>query len=250
MPVIPDMKVEINEIENGDKYYRQFSFPLIEIAGGANEGYADLVIPFDFWFLSIEFFSGPGSGAVLGDSICALVSPELSVAAAMQSMSLPEAMGEIQAALSINDNEVTLHAGAMGNEDLIEAFFRIGTTLQFEDPGDPGSPHASEYVVTALDRANAKATLARFDKSTRVFTTGSVVEEAYASGSKIWRTIVAGDSINVMPTYDGNIYGESKIGSSKLPANTPFRVKYTKKAGDTDPRTVAVNIEGMVGDRP
>ena len=56
MPVTPELKVEINEVENGEKYYRNFAFPLLEIDGPSSEGSVDMVLPFDFWFLSIEFF--------------------------------------------------------------------------------------------------------------------------------------------------------------------------------------------------
>jgi hypothetical protein len=79
-----------------------------------------------------------------------------------------------------------------------------------------------------------------------VFTLGAT--EAYTTGDAMYRTIVAGDRIGVLPTYDGNVYGASKIGSSKLPANTPFRVHYYKKSGSGGTRDICINIEGMVFD--
>lgn len=241
--------VELNEVENGDKYYRQFSFPLLELAAESTEGYTDLMVPFDFWFLSIEFFAGPGSNAKLGDSISALVSPVLPVDLAMASVGLPVEMGRTYAPIEQNACVCSLHPYTMANEDLIESFFRLGTILQFEDPAVPGQPHQSEYVIVKIDRQLGTVSLAVFDKTVHTFSTTNVVQEAYPAGSKIWRTIVAGDSINVLPTCDGNQYGQSKVGSSKLPGGTVFRVVYRKKAGDTETRTIAVNIEGMVGDR-
>jgi hypothetical protein len=246
--IVPDFKVEISEVENGDKYYRQFAFPDLDIAGGETEKYVDLLIPYDFWFLAIEYYSGPGSGAVLGDCISALVSPVLPIHAAAPVYGLPATVGEIKAALNVNDIKVSVDPLIIGNEDLIEAFFRIGTILQFEDPASAGNPHDSEYVVTAINRDDNELTLASYDKVAKTFTATNVVQEAYANGSKIWRTVVAGDNIHVLPG-ETHHYGQAKIGASKLPANTTFRICYKKKSGDTDPRTIHVNIEGLVGDR-
>lgn len=242
--------VELNEVENGDKYYRQYSFPPLDISALDPDGFVDLVLPHDFWFLSIEFFAGPLSGAVLGDTISALVDPVASVPSRLQSAGADPTWGEITAELTSGSVVVDVSPYLMGSEDLIETFFRIGTILQFEDPGTPDQPHDKEYVVWKIDRANNRLHLAIHDKSSQTFDYTTGVADTYASGSKIWRTVVPGDSVHVLPTYDGNQYGQSKIGSSKLPAFVPFRIYYKKKNGSATSRTIRVNIEGMVGDRP
>ena len=118
---------------------------------------------------------------------------------AVGALGLPAGVGKTTSALAVNDTQVDVSSIMTGSEDLIESFFRMGTILQFEDDGNPGNPHATEYTVTAIDRDNAKLTLARYDTATRSYVNTNVILEAHASGSKIYRTIVAGDCIHALP---------------------------------------------------
>lgn len=239
--IIPSSIVEINEIENGTKFYRNFAFPELSLESGDTDKFVDLVLPFNFWFLSIEFFSGPGSGAKLGDRISALVDPLVNIPDRLGLLGLPTNLGTTQAALNPGDNGVQVHAAVMGNPDLLNGFFRIGAHLYFG-----ADTSGTEYTIIGHDFDNNKVLLAVFDHATKTYTPNSI--DTFALGATMHRTIVAGDRISVLPTYDGNVYGASKIGSSKLPANTPFRVHFFKKSGDTDTRDIRVNIEGMVGE--
>lgn len=237
--IVPNFIVEINEIENGTKFYHNFAFPDISLDANTDDGYVDLVLPMDFWFLSIEFYAGPGSGAVLGDHISALVSPKLTIPGALSAKGAPATWGNITADIAIGDEWVSVNSNLIQDEDLRDGFLRIGSHIYF------GANTNTEYTITDHDLGNNKIQIATLDFDTRVYTLGAT--EAYTTGDAMYRTIVAGDRIGVLPTYDGNVYGASKIGSSKLPANTPFRVHYYKKSGSGGTRDICINIEGMVG---
>ena len=237
--IIPSSIVEINEIENGTKFYRNFAFPELHLDEVDDDGYVQLVLPFDFWFLSIEFYAGPGSGAVLGDRISALVSPFVPIDLALQSMGAPPGWGLVTADVTTGDQWISVRQEVLQDKDRRDGFLRIGSHLYL------GDPNGTEYTIVDHDLDNNKIQIATLDFATRVYTLGAA--EDHTLGTSMYRTIVAGDRIGVLPTYDGNVYGASKIGSSKLPANTPFRVHYYRKSGSAGTRDITINIEGMIG---
>lgn len=237
--IVPNLIVEINEIENGTKFYHNFAFPTLHLDVNTDDGYTDLVLPFDFWFLSIEFYGGPGSGAVLGDQISALVSPLVPIDLALQAKGAPAGWGLTTAAITTGDEWVSVRAEVLQDDEMRNGFLRIGSHLYFDATSN------TQYTITDHDLVNNKVQIATLNLTTRVYTLGAT--EDYPLGTAMYRTIVAGDRIGVLPTYDGNVYGASKIGSSRLPANTPFRVHYFKKSGSGGTRDVTINIEGMIG---
>lgn len=238
--IIPESIVEINEIENGTKFYRNFAFPHLHLDLTTEDGYVDLVLPMNFWFLSIEFYAGPGSGAEIGDHISAMVDPYRHVDSMLQYLGLPAGHGLTFDTILEGDEWVSISPAVAANQELMDSFFRIGSFLYL------GETTGTEYTITAQDTENAKVKIATINHATRVYTHGAL--EAHSSGTTIYRTAVAGDKINVIPTYDGNVYGASKIGSSKLPAGMAFRVHYYKGSGSSGTRDISINIEGMVGE--
>jgi hypothetical protein len=129
--IVPNLIVEINEIENGTKFYHNFAFPDIHLDVNTDDGYADLVLPMDFWFLSVEFYAGPGSGAVLGDHISALVSPKLTIPGALSAKGAPATWGNITADITIADEWVSVNSNLIQDEDLRDGFLRIGSHIYF-----------------------------------------------------------------------------------------------------------------------
>lgn len=216
MPVVPDLRIEINEEQPGKLSYMASGFPLLTIESGQSSGYVEFSKPFDYYFLSIDYFAGTGSGAALGDTISSEVDKDRDLT------TLAGAGGQLPGGEAAGDDIITV-VPAMLTPGLIH----VGYHLKFAGSGNP------EYqVIEIVDR---DAGTIRLDRN---------LENAYSSGDKIYRTIELGRDIPVMPAADPIVFGESKIGASCLKANWKFRVTYD--AADTNGRTIAIAIEGSV----
>lgn len=216
MPLIPELKVEINEEAPGKLSYMSSGFPMLEIEAGQSSGYVEFFKPFDYYFLSIDYFAGAGSGAVLGDKISSEVDNDRDLT------TLVGAGGQLLSDEAAGDDVIAVVPA------IIQAgILHLGYHLKF------ASASNEEYQVIAI--LDASAGTVQLDRN---------LENAYTAGDKIFRTIELGRDIPVMPAANPVVFGESKVGASRLPAGWKFRVTY--EAADTDGRTIAVAIEGSV----
>lgn len=216
MPVIPDLKVEINEEQPGKLSYMAAGFPILTIENGQSSGYVEFSKPFDYYFLSIDYFAGTGSGAVIGDTISSEVDKDRDLT------TLVGAAGQLPGDEASGDDVITVVPAIIQ-----PGIIHVGYHLKFAGTGN------AEYQV--IEVVDAGAGTLRLDRD---------LEASYSSGDKIYRTIELGRDIPVMPSLSPIVFGESKIGASRLPSGWKFRVTYT--ADDTNGRTIAVAIEGSV----
>lgn len=207
--------VEIQEVSPGPLTYKNFSLPLLEIAASSSSGSTSMTWGHDFYMLSIEYFAGSGSGAVLGDKITAAVDENRNLTDFLSTA------GEIQEDETTSDDEVLVNPLA------------IGTGLL-----QPG------YVVSFGGAANPKYTIYSIDTDTNKIKLDRNLENARYAGDDIFRTIYMGKDIWVLPNSVPIVYGETKIGASKIPAGWALKIIY--EAVDSDGRDIYINAEGGI----
>lgn len=207
--------VEIQEVSPGPLSYRNSPLPLIDIDNPATEGSCVLSWPYDFHLLSIEYYSGTGSGAVIGDTISAEVDPDRDLSGILG------AAGQLQVNETTADDEVEVHPAAIAAGLLQPGYF-----VKFAGSGNP------EYEIVSIDTTT---NLMKLDRN---------LDNARTAGDAIFRTIPMGRDIWVMPCNVPHVYGETKIGASKIPAG--WQLKITYKAVDANGRDIVVNAEGGV----
>jgi len=212
-----NVKAQIDECAAGELLYHNFSFPELNITSPDTEGYADLILPSDFYFLSIEYWAGTGSNAVLGDKICAAVDPMRNLEVLFPGM---ETLGRLQADAASGQNAVKFHTSAIA-----VGILQPGYLVSFAEDTEM-------YKIATIDKSTGNATL------------GSNLLTSFSLGDKIVRTVCLGKDMWVYPSGCPLEYGDEKIGASRLPAGMAFRVHY--KASDTNGRTIRVNVMGSL----
>lgn len=216
----PDEKhtVEVQEVSPGLLNYRTIALPRLSINAASSSGSVTKSLPYDYYMLNIEYWAGTGSDAKLGDKVTCEIDPDRNLT------TLLGALGEVQEAETTTDAEVLVAAQAIAAGLLQPGYF-----VKFASTANP------EYEIVSIDTATNKITLDRN------------LENARSAGDDIFRTIVMGRDIPVMPANVPHVYGESKIGASKVPAGWQIRVTYTKLAGDTtDGREIDLAAEGGI----
>jgi len=208
--------VEINEVSNSPLNYRNKAPDvMLIIAPGENSGYMEFASLYDYQLLSIEYFSGDGSGAKLGDKISAWVDYRRDL------FSILGPYGVLQEDETTADATIKVSPIVFGT-----GLLQVGYYVHFGAASNP------EYEIIAMDREAETITLDRN------------LEIARSIGDHIFRSITMGRDLWVFPTNVPHEYGTSKIGSSRIPAGWMFRVSYD--AIDTDGRTIIVNAEGGI----
>jgi hypothetical protein len=214
----PDEKhvMEIQEVSPSPLNYRNKSMPeMLVIEADSDEGFVEMVSGYDYHLLSIEYFSGSGSGAKLGDKISAWVDYKRDL------YDFLGALGTLQ-----EDETATDAIIEVAPQSIATGLIQVGYFVHFVSSSNP------EYEVIAIDTETNLVTLDRN------------LESARSAGDHIIRSITMGRDIWVAPTDIPHVYGESKIGSSRIPAGWKFRVSY--KAIDTDGRKIIVTAEGGI----
>lgn len=208
--------VEIEEVSPSPLNYRNKPMPaMLVIESPATEGFVEMYSGYDYHLLSIEYFGGTGSGAVLGDTISAWVDYQRDL------NDFLGPYGLLQEDETTADATIAVAAQAFGT-----GLLQVGYYVHFASAENP------EYEIIALDRVANTITLDRN------------LENARSAGDHIFRSITMGRDIWVTPSSVSHEYGASKIGSSRIPAGWKFRIGYD--AVDTDGRTIIVTAEGGI----
>lgn len=207
--------IELQEAGPGKLIYHNFAFDPLVIPADSTDGHVDLTLPFDFWFLSIEHWAGTGSGAKLGDRICAAVDPKRDLC------TLFGAYGDLETDASAGQDTIQVFPGTIAT-----GIIQLGYILHLGDS-------EKRYQVAEI-----------IDKPTGMIRLADDLETDLPAGTKIYRTICLGYFMNVFPSNMPCEYGQEKTGASKLPAGWAFRIYYV--ACDSSGREIRANVMGSV----
>jgi hypothetical protein len=201
---------ELQEESPGSLIYHNFAFPLLTINGGSDEGYTEISLPYDIWFLAIEYWGGPGSGVVFGDKITSEGDPDRNMP------TLLGAAGNVLEDAAAGQKEVKAHTAA-----LAAGLIHPGYLLKF-------GTDTNSYMVVSMDL------------DTGIVTLDETLVNAVSQGDKIVRTICLGQDLWAFPASVPIEYGQEKMGGSKLSATWAFRISF--KAKDTAGRVIQANL--------
>lgn len=201
---------EMQEMSPGDLVYHNFHFPELVIPSGQTEGHIEIVLPFNVWFLAIEYWAGPGSSIALGDKISSAGDPERDMS------TLFGAYGYLTANAAAGQNQVQINTIMIGIGKM-----HPGYTLTF-------GTDTELYMIVSIDTTTGIVTL---DKNLTV---------AFSLGDVIKRTICLGHEIWAFPSPTVIDYGQEKAGGSCLLATWPFRISL--KACDSTGRRLLANL--------
>ncbi len=208
--------VEIQEVSPGPLLYRASPSPAaIDINAPDTEGFVEMTWPFDYWLLSVEYWAGSLSGAVIGDKISAELDRERDLT------TLLGAAGELQSAEAASDDEVEVHPASIA-----AGLIQPGYFVRFAGVANP------EYQIISINRTT---NLAKLDRN---------LEAARQAGDPIFRTIAMGRGVWVLPSSVPEVFGATKIGGARIPAGWKLRVSY--EATDGGGRDIYINAEGGI----